>query len=497
MTTTTHAPVGDWSPEQLRAHGRDALDRICEHFDSLDDTPVTTSHGAEHILDEIDTELPCDATAFDDILTDTWNIVVPNLTQWNHPRFHAYFSNSSSGPAILAELTAAALNVNVMLWRSAPSAAAVERTVTRWLAELLDYPARDALLVDGASLGTFYALAAARHHAQPDVRIHGTSGQKPGRIYTSDQAHSSIDKAAIALGIGLDNVVRIPTTEVNTLDPNQLATRMSDDVSAGFTPIAVVATVGTTTSGALDPVEDIAAVCRERGVWLHVDAAYGGFWRIAPTITRALPSLSAADSMVANPHKVLYTPMECGALFCRHPGALETAFTLIPEYLRTEATGGIDYMNHTLNLGRQFRALKLWWTLRAFGVRGIASRLEHSLALAAQLRQLTAGDRRWTLANHSPLPLLCLRVADDIAGSGADAATRQVLELVNSTHRTLLSHSELDGRYVVRVSIGNIHTTAEHIEQLFTELSAALDTVVGTSHDLFPASDAPQEVSAS
>ncbi len=247
----THDPAtstGDWSPQQLQAFGTDALERICRHFAALDDVPVTTSANAAEIVDGIDSEMPANATEFGDILDDTWNTVVPHLTQWNHPRFHAYFSNSSSGPAILAEMTAAALNVNVMLWKSAPAAAAVENTVTRWLAELLDYPAGDALLVDGASLGTFYALAAARHKAQPDIRNSGTSGQRPGRIYTSDQAHSSIDKAAIALGIGLDNVVRLPTSGTNTLDPAHLSTVIAKDIAAGYTPIAVVATVGTTTS---------------------------------------------------------------------------------------------------------------------------------------------------------------------------------------------------------------------------------------------------------
>lgn len=492
MTPDPTKPTGDWTPEQLKAFGTDTLDRICRHFAALDDVPVTTPADAADVADAIDSELPSEATDFADILDDTWNNVVPHLTHWNHPRFHAYFSNSSSGPAILAEMTAAALNVNVMLWKSAPSAAAVEDTVTRWLAELLDYPAVDALLVDGASLGTFYALAAARHRAQPEVRHHGTSGEKPGRIYTSDQAHSSVDKAAIALGIGLDNVVRLPAGANGQLDPAALSTRIGSDVADGYTPIAVVATVGTTTSGALDPVEAIAAVCRDHRVWLHVDAAYGGFWRIAPAIAQVLPSLAAADSLVANPHKVLFTPMECGALFCRHPGALEAAFTLVPEYLRTDTTGSIDYMNYTLNLGRQFRALKLWWTLRAFGIRGIRTRLEHSLTLATRLRDALAADPRWHLANDSPLPLLCLRI------SSADGqATRKILETVNSTHRTLLSHSELDGHYVIRVSIGNIHTTADHIDQLVAELTEAADAVVGTPRPLASVTVTQQEVPAS
>ncbi len=396
MTTTTDgftAGGGDWSPQELEDNGRLLLARLREHFETLRELPVTTSASAREIRALFDEPVPAQPESFPAILEETWEKVRPHLTLWNHPRFHAYFSNSSSGPAMLAELAASALNVNVMLWDAAPAAAAVETNVLGWLAEMLGYPDDgDAVLVDGASLATLYALAAAREHLDGlDVRSSGLSGSQRLRIYTSDQSHSSVDKAAITLGVGLDNLVRIPAAKDGTLEPAALEARICADLQAGYRPMAVVATIGTTSSGAIDPLEGIARVCAEHQVWLHADAAYGGFWRLVDDIRPRIPDLAVADSVVANPHKVLLCPMEASALFCRHPDALTNTFRLVPEYLTTRGEdGSVDFMNYSLQLGRQFRALKLWWIIKSFGLQGIADRL----TAAAGLRRHTSQDGR-------------------------------------------------------------------------------------------------------
>jgi aromatic-L-amino-acid/L-tryptophan decarboxylase len=481
MTTNTDgtpAALGDWTPQELEENGHLLLARLRDHFEGLRELPVTTGRPAQEIRALLDGPAPAEPEAFPDVLDQTWRHVRPHLTQWNHPRFHAYFSNSSSGPAILAEMATAALNVNVMLWDTAPAAAAVETTVLKWLAEMLAYPhGGDAVLVDGASLATLYALAAARERLSgPDIRKSGLSGAPRLRIYTSDQAHSSIDKAAITLGVGLDNVVRIPADKDGALDAGALTAEITGDVRAGYLPMAVVATVGTTSRGAVDPVGEIADVCAQHGVWLHVDAAYGGFWRLAEEISPLIPDLSAADSVVANPHKVLLCPMEASALLCRHPDALTNTFRLVPEYLTTHhEAGGVDFMNYSLQLGRQFRALKLWWIIKSFGTRGISRRLTAAAGLAERLRALAGDAAGWKVENPgTPFPLVCLRYTPEhLTPDEADELNRRLHRRVNAGGRVHVSHTVMDAGYVIRVSIGNIHTRDEDIDVLWNELTSA------------------------
>ncbi|WP_007024406.1 pyridoxal phosphate-dependent decarboxylase family protein [Saccharomonospora iraqiensis] len=482
-TAGSGGSAGDWAPEELRDAGIALLDRLAAHFGSLDTQRVRPADlSEERIVAPFRAPLPERGTGFAELLERTWRDVVPGLTQWNHPGHHAYFSNSSSAPAMLGELFTAAFNVNVMVWESAPAAAAVERQTLDWLAELcgLDWPGADSVLVDGASLATCYALCAARERlGGHNWREEGASGAPRLRIYCTDQTHSSVAKAAIALGIGTHNVVQLPADD-GVLSPAGLREAVSADRSRGFVPLAVVANLGTTNVAAIDPVEEIVDVCRAEHVWLHVDAAYGGFWRIVPEIAGMLPSLAGADSVVANPHKVLFCPMEASALFVRHPGALRETFSLVPEYLRT-STGDdrLDHMNYSLQLGRQFRALKVWWVLQSFGREGLRSRLERAVRLAESLTTKVDEHPHWRSAHRSPLPLVTM-VYDDPA-RGADEGDRvaaEVHRLVNAEGSSAVSHTRYQGRYALRVSIGNIHTAHRHIESLWDSIRRAEKTVL-------------------
>lgn len=315
-----HDPsVGDWDPRELEANGQELLARIRRHLETIRQQPVTTDIGAAQLTALLDDPLPERPTPFGEVLDDTWERVVPHLTHWHHPSFHAYFSTSTSGPAILAEALTATFNVNAHVWKSAPAAAAVEGTVLRWMAQMTGYPEdADGVLLNGASLATLYALTAARDGLTDlAVRERGIVGRDLPvlRLYTSDQAHNSVDKAAITLGIGTDNVVRLPVDARDRMDPRALREALRDDVRRGLRPFAVVATVGTTATGAIDPLPEIAAVCREFGVWLHVDAAYGGFWRLVDGIRPEVDHLGLADSVVVNPHKVLFSSLEVTALY--------------------------------------------------------------------------------------------------------------------------------------------------------------------------------------
>ncbi|OBB94647.1 pyridoxal-dependent decarboxylase [Mycobacterium sp. 852002-40037_SCH5390672] len=481
--------LGDWTPSELEKNGVLALARIRDLLNNIRTFPVAVNATPEEVQGLLEASLPTAGDSFETILDDTWDRIIPYLTLWHHPSFHGYFSNSSSGPGIVAEMIASALNVNSMSWVSSPAASALEALVLRWLCEIIDY-ARDSdgVLVSGASLGTFYSLNAARDYKLDiDVRNLGLSGRadlRPLRIYATDQAHSSVDKAAIALGIGLANIVRIRTDSDYAMDPSHLAECIRRDRRGGFTPLAVVATDGTTSTAAHDPIKDISAVCRDNDVWLHVDAAYGGLWRLAPDFRAQAEPLSVADSVVVNPHKTLFVPMECSALFCKHNDALTAAFRLVPEYLSNPVEfKSVDYMDRSLQLGRSFRAFKLWWVIRSFGIEGLSARLTRLMRLGDLLRSKVDSSPVWERIGGSPLPLLCVRYIGDKDGKGSQGGTVdqgyldelniRIMNRVNAAGSAFISKTKVSSGVVLRISIGNIQTRQEDILMLWDQLGRA------------------------
>ncbi|MGA2758912.1 MAG: pyridoxal-dependent decarboxylase, partial [Candidatus Cybelea sp.] len=404
----------------------------------------------------------------DEIFADFERIVVPGTTHWNHPRFFAYFATSSAPVAIAAEALAAALDVKAMLWRTSPAATELEEVTMRWLARLLDLPPQwTGVIYDTASIAGFTALAAAREALGLQIRERGMSGRDlPAlRIYITGETHSHVEKAAIALGIGQENVVRVGCDDAYRMRPDLLREAIEADERAGMQPLAVVATVGTTSTTSVDPIEAIAEVTREKHVWLHVDAAYAGSAALIPEFRWMLDGAELADSLVVNPHKWMFVPMDLSVLFVKDESIVRRAFALVPEYLTTPEAGVVNYMDYGLQLGRRFRALKLWFVLRHFGAEGIRDRLRHHIALAQEFASWVRAEPDWEVMAPHPLSVVCFRYAP----LGADEAQRdalnaEILQAVNATGEVFLSHTKVDGRYVLRLAIGNLRTQRGDVE---------------------------------
>jgi len=397
------------------------------------------------------------------------------VTHWNHPGFLAYFAISGSGPGVLGEMLTAALNVNGMLWRTSPAATELEEHVVGWLARLLGLP--DSLfgvIQDTASSSSFAALAAARHQAFPQVRAHGLTGSAPGRVYASAEAHSSIEKAVIALGLGQAGLTRIPTDADFRMRPEELQRAMAEDVERGIQPVAVVATLGTTSTTSVDPLAELLPIARRHGAWVHVDAAYGGAAAALPAFRPHFKGWEEADSIVVNPHKWLFTPVDCSVLFTRRREVLRESLSLVPEYLRTrEEDETTQLMDYGLPLGRRFRALKLWFVLRHFGVRGIRERIAHHIELGQRFAGLVDAAPDWIRVAAVPFSTVVFRWAphdSDRDGPGLDDDNRRIMDAVNARGQVFLSHTRLGERTCLRMSVGNLETRWSHLETCWTQL---------------------------
>ena len=421
------------------------------------------------IASQLPQAAPEEGESFEAILADFERIIVPGITHWNHPRFFAYFATSAAPAAISAEALAAVLDVKVMLWRTSPSAAELESVVMRWLGKLMGLPdAWTGIIYDTASVAGFTALAAAREALGLEIRERGMSGRDlPAlRIYATAHTHSHIEKAAIALGIGRENVVAVACDDEFRMDPDALERAIVADVAAGRKPMAVVATVGTTSMTSVDPVPRIAEIAKRHGVWLHVDAAYAGVAAILPEFASLLEGVEGADSLVVNPHKWMFVPMDLSVLFLRDEATVRRAFSLTPEYLSTTDGEVRNYMDYGLQLGRRFRALKFWFVLRHMGAKAIRERLRDHIALAQRFAAWVREAPEWEVLAPHPFSVVCFRfhpagVSDDAELERVNAA---LLEGVNGTGEMFVSHTKIDGAYALRLAIGNLRTTHADVE---------------------------------
>jgi aromatic-L-amino-acid/L-tryptophan decarboxylase len=481
--------VGDMDPEAFRRHGYEVVDWIASYLGDVGDLPVLAQVAPGAVRARLPADPPHAPEPFAALLADLDRIVLPGITHWNHPAFHAYFAITGSGPGVLAEAITAALNVNGMLWRTSPSATELEEHVLDWLRQLLGLPpVFRGVITDTASVSTLVALAAAREQADLDVRQRGMTGRPdlpPLRVYTSEHAHSSVEKAAITLGLGRDGVRLVPADPAYRLDVDALAAAVAEDVRLGYRPIAFVPTVGTTSTTSVDPVPAVAdlrdRLVEELGhpIWLHVDAAYGGMLALCEEHRGVLAGVDRADSFVTNPHKWLFTPIDCSALYLRDAATVTRAFSLVPEYLTTDDEGVTDYMDWGVQLGRRFRALKLWFVLRYFGADGLAARIRTHLEQAERVVRFVQDHPDLELAAPAPMSTVCFRArptwwADADADSLAEL-NRRWLDRINATGQAFLSHTVLGDRYVLRLALGNLRTTDERLEATLGLLDRTLD----------------------
>ncbi len=401
------------------------------------------------------------------ILADFRNKIVPAATHWNHPGFMAYFAISASGPGILGEMLTATLNMNGMLWKTSPAVVELEQVALDWLRRWIGLPdGLFGIIFDTASTSSMHAIAAAREMVAPEVRTDG--GGSGLVIYTSEQSHSSIEKGAIAIGIGQKNVRKIPVDGEYRMRPDALAAAIEQDQAAGLRPFCVVATVGTTSTTSIDPVEQIAPIAERYGAWLHVDAAYAGVAAVAPELQHILRGCERADSLVTNPHKWLFTPVDISILYTRRPEILRRAFSLVPEYLRTaDDPRATNYMDYGVPLGHRFRALKLWFVLRYYGREGLAGMIRNHIGWAQELAAQIDAHGHFERTAPTRFSTICFRF------KGTDEENRNILERVNASGQVFLSHTVLRGQYCLRLAIGNMKTTREHVQRAWELVQSA------------------------
>jgi aromatic-L-amino-acid decarboxylase len=489
--TTTERPTNldqaqidglvDMDPEAFRSAAHAAVDLMADYLASVEKYAVFPPVEPGSIAPAFPSEAPEAPEPIGAILADYGRLIEPNATHWQHPGFLAYFGTTASGAGIIGEMLTAALGQNAMLWRTSPIATELEGVVVGWLRQALGLPSEfDGLITDTASTSTLIALAAAREAAQVDAAGSGPGGAEIGamRVYASAEAHSSVEKACMTLGLGRDSLVKIPTNDRFEMRPDELRATIARDRAAGHRPIAIVATVGTTSSTSVDPVAAAADIAAAEGLWLHVDAAYAGAVAICPELRDPFSGWERADSIVVNPHKWLFTPLDASLLLTRRMETLRGAFSLVPEYLRTldRETPVRDYNEYTPQLGRRFRALKLWMLLRWFGLEGLRRRIRNHLELTAAFRAALDAAPDWERLAPVPFSTVCFRYRPERFASdepGLDVVNAAIMDAVNRSGEVFLSHTRLGGRFTIRLAIGNLRTEARHVERAWELLQIA------------------------
>jgi aromatic-L-amino-acid decarboxylase len=479
--------LGDMSVEDFRRYGHELIDSLGDYLSHIESYPVLAQVEPGELRSQLPSSPPERGEPMDAILADVERLVVPALTHWNHPGFFAYFSISASAPGIFGELLAAAFNVNGMLWRTSPASTELEEVTLSWLRQLMGLPEEfEGIIYDTASVSTMHAIAAAREALDAGVREAGMSGRTDLpllRVYASEQAHSSVDKSVITLGLGQRALRKIPTDELFRMNPEALADAIKEDRREGFLPFCVVATVGTTSTSSIDPVPAIADICEREKLWLHVDTAYAGSAAVVPELRYAIEGCERADSIVTNPHKWLFTPIDISVLYCRRMDTLRRAFSLVAEYLRTSESGEVhNQMDTGIQLGRRFRSLKLWMVMRYFGHEGLAARIREHCRLARLFASFVEESPDWELLAPVPFALVCFRACPGVEGEAddesraarLDALNERLLNAVNATGEAFLSHTRLHDALTLRLAIGNIRTAESHIRRTWQLLNEQL-----------------------
>ncbi len=465
--------TGDMPIEEFRKYGYQVVDWIADYLRDVESYPVLSQINPGDVKSKIPIQPPKEGESFDKIIQDVNEIILPGITHWNHPNFMAYFNSTSSGPGILAEMFSAALNVNGMLWKTSPAATELEEVSLNWFRQMLGFPeAFWGIIYDTASVSSMHAIAAAREQASQFLfRKKGMAGRADVprlRLYCSEQAHSSIDKGAIALGIGVEGIRKIPIDDRFRMIPGKLEKAIEEDKSNGWFPFCVVATIGTTSSTSIDPIDEIGDICNKENIWFHVDGAYGGIAGVLPEMKHIFKGIEKADSIVVNPHKWMFTPIDLSVFFTKKPEILKRAFSLVAEYLKTREGESVqNYMDYGIQLGRRFRSLKLWFIIRYFGVEGIQNRIQEHLDLARDLKKDIEKDETFEIMAPMPFSVICFRFHPKQLNDEkrVDALNETLMNEVNATGELFISHTKLNNKLVLRITISGIRTEKKHVDK--------------------------------
>lgn len=462
--------MSDMPKEEFRKAGYQLIDWIADYLNSIEKYPVMSQIKPGDISKQIPVAPPVNGEKIEKVLSDIDKVLIDGITHWNHPGFMAYFNTTSSGPGILAEILTAAFSSNGMLWKTSPAVTEMEKSMMNWFRQMVGLPENYwGIIYDTASTSSMHAIASAREQMGLGFREKGAAGRKdlPKIIlYSSEQAHSSIDKGALLLGVGLDGIRKIPVNEKFEMIPEKLEEAIDEDIKKGCKPFCVVATVGTTSTTSVDPVEQIANIAEKYNLWLHVDAAYAGVTAMIPEMKWVSKNWERADSIVINPHKWMFTPLDLSILFTRKKEILKRAFSLVPEYLKTAQDSEVDnLMDYGFQLGRRFRSLKLWFIIRYFGVEGIANRLREHIAWAKEFSNRIIEANDFELTAPVPFSTVCFRYnPGGKAEAELNTINEKLLEKINSTGKIFLSHTKLYEKFVIRLTIGGIRHEQRHIE---------------------------------
>jgi aromatic-L-amino-acid decarboxylase len=468
------------SPEDFRRHGHAVVDWIANYYQRVESFPVLSQVQPGQVRQSLPASPPEHGEDFASIFADVERLIMPGVTHWQSPNFFAYFPSNTSGPSILAELLSAGLGVQGMLWATSPACTELETHMLDWLVQLLDLPAKftstgagGGVIQDTASSASLCALLVAReratHHQSNEGGLHD-------RLvgYASSQAHSSIEKAMMIAGLGRKNLRLIEVDECHALRPERLAEAIDRDRRSGLVPCFACATIGTTSSTAIDPLTAMGAICRDAGIWLHVDGAMAGTAALCPEFRHIQAGLEFADSYCFNPHKWMFTNFDCSCLFIADRAALIRTLSVLPEYLRNQATesGAVtDYRDWQIPLGRRFRALKLWFVLRYYGAEGLRSQIRRHIAFAQRFAGWVRESGDFELAAAAPLNLVCFR------HRAGDATNRRLLERLNRSGKLFLTHTMLAERYTLRFCVGQAQTEERHVRRAWEEIQAVAQQV--------------------
>ncbi len=468
--------LGDMPADEFRKYGHQIIDWIADYFNNIEKYDVKPNIEPGYVINQLAQNPPENSEKFENILEDFKNIIVPGMTHWQHPKFFGYFPANTSFPSIAAEFLTSALAAQCMMWQTSPAAAELEELTMEWLRQMIGLPNDfTGVIQDTASTATLCSILTAREkYSSFNINTKGFSGDEQFRVYCSSEAHSSIEKAVKIAGIGKENLVKIPVDENFAMLPDELEKVLEVDIINGYKPLCVVSALGTTGSTAIDPLKEIGEICKDNNIWLHVDAAFAGSALILPEYRYLLDGIKYADSFVFNPHKWLFTNFDCSAYFVRDKEALIKTFEMIPEYLKSAESHVNNYKDWGIQLGRRFRALKLWFVIRSFGVSGLQEKLRFHIQLAQYLVKKIESEKDFEILAPVPFNTICFRYkpAGVVHEEEINKINENLLSKLNETGKLFLTHTKLNGKYVIRFMIGQTNVNEKHVSEAWELLKS-------------------------